>query len=175
MEIYNLSITARLDGFASLAMTNRWRRHEILLSLNGALDEADRVYNGINASIDKYIANNAIPAPPPSVYTPPWRPAEEPAGLDLEKAGVTSIVWCIGFHPDFRWLDAPVFNDAGQPQHRRGVTPQAGLYFLGLPWLHTWGSGRFSGVARDAKYLSEVIQARMASSSSTPRPFALTG
>ena len=32
MEIYNLSITARLDGFASLAMTNRWRRHEILLS-----------------------------------------------------------------------------------------------------------------------------------------------
>ena len=144
-------------------------------TLNGALDEADRVYNGINASIDKYIADNDISAPPPSIYAPLWHPVEETAALDLEKAGVTSIVWCIGFQPDFRWLDAPVFNGAGQPQHRRGVSPQAGLYFLGLPWLHTWGSGRFSGVARDAKYLSEIIQARMAASSSAPRPFALTG
>jgi putative flavoprotein involved in K+ transport len=33
------------------------------------------------------------------------------------------------------------------------------LYFLGLPWLHTWGSGRFSGVARDALYLAERIEA----------------
>jgi putative flavoprotein involved in K+ transport len=41
----------------------------------------------------------------------------------------------------------------------RGVTAQPGLYFLGLPWLHTWGSGRFSGVARDACFLAERIQA----------------
>jgi putative flavoprotein involved in K+ transport len=34
------------------------------------------------------------------------------------------------------------------------------VYFLGLPWLYTWGSGRFSGVARDAAYLAEHIEAR---------------
>ena len=45
--------------------------------------------------------------------------------------------------------------------HLRGVTQQSGLYFLGLPWLHTWGSGRFSGVARDALHLAEQIAARM--------------
>jgi len=39
------------------------------------------------------------------------------------------------------------------------VTAHEGLYFLGLPWLHTWGSGRFSGVARDALYLAERIEA----------------
>jgi putative flavoprotein involved in K+ transport len=33
------------------------------------------------------------------------------------------------------------------------------LYFLGLPWLYTWGSGRFSGIARDAGYLAECIEA----------------
>ena len=38
-----------------------------------------------------------------------------------------------------------------------------GLYFLGLPWLHTWGSGRFSGVARDALFLAEQIEALRAS------------
>ncbi|MCY1561577.1 putative oxidoreductase CzcO [compost metagenome] len=46
-----------------------------------------------------------------------------------------------------------MFNGRGQPLHVRGVTREPGLYFLGLPWLHTWGSGRFSGVARDAEHL----------------------
>jgi hypothetical protein len=36
-----------------------------------------------------------------------------------------------------------------------------GAYFVGLPWLYTWGSGRFSGVARDAEYLAEHIKARI--------------
>jgi len=73
------------------------------------------------------------------------------------------VIWCIGFQPDFSWLEAPVFNGRGHPVHVRGVTAQAGLYFLGLPWLHTWGSGRFSGVARDALFLAEQIEALRAS------------
>lgn len=123
-------------------------------TLKASLDAADRVYNGINASIDKYIAENDIEAPPASVYQPVWEPEEEPAALDPAAEGISAVIWCIGFKPDFRWLDAPVFNGAGSPQHRRGVTAQPGLYFLGLPWLHSWGSGRFSGVARDAEYIA---------------------
>ena len=49
----------------------------------------------------------------------------------------------------------------GQPSHVRGVAPVAGVYFLGLPWLYTWGSGRFSGVARDAEHVAEHIKARI--------------
>jgi len=126
-------------------------------SLRAALDGADRTYNGINASIDRHIAARGIDAPPPSVYTPLWEPAQERETLDLASAGITSVVWCIGYGPDFRWLDAPVFNGRGQPQHERGVTREPGLYFLGLPWLHTWGSGRFSGIATDASHLAEQI------------------
>ncbi len=127
--------------------------------LRAALDSADRTYNGINAAIDKHIADRGIDAPPPSVYEPVWQPGEECAALDPVAAGITSIIWCIGFSPDFRWVDAPVFNGRGDPVHVRGVTQQAGLFFLGLPWLHTWGSGRFSGVARDAEYLAARIAA----------------
>ncbi|MFK8252479.1 MSMEG_0569 family flavin-dependent oxidoreductase [Ancylobacter terrae] len=122
-----------------------------------ALDEADRTYNGINAAIDKYIADNGIEAPPPSVYVPVWQPAAERTRLDMAGSGIGAIVWCIGFRPDFRWLDAPVFNGAGQPQHRRGVTGVAGIYFVGLPWLHTWGSGRFGSVGRDAAFIVDHI------------------
>ncbi|WP_041368916.1 MSMEG_0569 family flavin-dependent oxidoreductase [Methylocella silvestris] len=131
-------------------------------TLTTALDDADKIYNGINASIDKYIDENGIEAPPPSVYVPPWAPQEDPLSLSLDETGVTTIIWCIGFQPDFRWLDAPVFNGGGHPQHRRGVTRQAGVYFLGLPWLHTWGSGRFSSVARDASFLADRIEEQLA-------------
>ena len=141
-------------------------------NLRAALDEADRVYNGINASIDKYIAEKGVAAPPPSVYTPVWEPGQERLSLDLNEAGISSIIWCIGFHPDFRWLDAPVFNGAGHPKHRRGVTEQPGVYFLGLPWLHTWGSGRFSGVARDALYVAERIEESLMAPSAAPRRLA---
>ncbi|MCW5664787.1 MAG: MSMEG_0569 family flavin-dependent oxidoreductase [Piscinibacter sp.] len=122
------------------------------------LDSADRTYNGINASIDAFIAQRGLVAPPPSVYQPVWQPEGERTTLDLQASGITSVVWCIGFAPDFGWVDVPVFNGRGQPAHRRGVSSQPGLYFLGLPWLHTWGSGRFSGVARDALYLAERIE-----------------
>jgi putative flavoprotein involved in K+ transport len=126
--------------------------------LKASLDHADGIYNGINAAIDKYIADKGIAAPPASVYTPVWEPVDTPTTLDLADAGISAIIWCIGFSPDFRWLDAPVFNGAGHPQHRRGVTNEPGVYFVGLPWLHTWGSGRFSGVKRDAFHIADQIE-----------------
>ena len=128
--------------------------------LGANLAHADKIYNGINASIDKFIAQRGIEAPPPSVYEPLWEVPAEREALSLAEAGIASVIWCIGFQPDFSWLEAPVFNGRGQPVHVRGVTAQEGLYFLGLPWLHTWGSGRFSGVARDASFLAERIELR---------------
>lgn len=131
-------------------------------NLRTSLDAADAVYNRINASIDKYIAENAIQAPPGSAYAAPWQPDGERRQLDLATAGITSVIWCIGFSPDFSWVDAPVFNGRGYPAHQRGISGQPGLYFLGLPWLHTWGSGRFSGVARDAEHLVQQLAQRRA-------------
>lgn len=126
------------------------------------LAHADKVYNGINASIDRFIAERGIEAPAGSVYEPVWEVPFERERLDLREAGISAVIWCIGFQPDFGWLDAPVFNGRGHPSHLRGVTGVPGLYFLGLPWLHTWGSGRFSGVSRDALYLAERIEAAKA-------------
>lgn len=148
MELYG--VLRDYDGASFVFDTN----------LASALDDADRTYNGINAAIDKYIAENGIEAPPPSVYEPVWTPVAERPTLDLAASRISSIVWCIGFKPDFRWLDAPVFNGAGHPQHRRGVTAQEGVYFIGLPWLHTWGSGRFGAVGRDAEHIVADIAAR---------------
>lgn len=132
-------------------------RLQFAADLGANLEAADAVYNRINASIDKYIAEHNIDAPAGVAYVPLWAPESEPTELDLALSGITSIIWCIGFQPDFSWVDIPVFNGRSYPGHRRGVTAQKGLYFLGLPWLHTWGSGRFSGVSRDARYVVETL------------------
>ena len=130
-------------------------------NLKQSLDQADRTYNGINAAIDKHIAENGIEAPAQDHYTPVWEPGEPVTDLVLAGSGITSILWCIGFTPDFRWLDASVFNGAGRPKHKRGVTSEEGVYFVGLPWLHTWGSGRFGAVGRDAEHVVQAIQERI--------------
>lgn len=119
---------------------------------------ADDTYNNINKRIDAWIEQNGIEtAEGPSEYQPIWEVPQERLTCSLAESGITSIVWCIGFRPDFSWLDAAVFNGHGHPKHERGVTTSPGLYFIGLPWLHTWGSGRFSGVKRDAEFLAQAI------------------
>ncbi|MBD8608128.1 MSMEG_0569 family flavin-dependent oxidoreductase [Aeromicrobium sp. CFBP 8757] len=126
-------------------------------TLTGALDSADAVYNSICRDIDAYIEREGVDAPPGSRYEPVWSPDHEPRMLDLREAGITSIVWGIGYRPDYRWVKIGVFDGAAAPTHTRGVTSVPGLYFLGLPWMHTWGSGRFAGIARDAEHVFGCI------------------
>lgn len=122
------------------------------------LDGADATYRKINASIDQHIADHGIDAPAGAPYAPLWQPpADAPATLDMADGAVAAVVWCIGFRTDFSWVEAPIFDQRGYPGHERGVTAEPGLYFLGLPWQYTWGSGRFSGIARDAAHLLEHI------------------
>ena len=119
------------------------------------LDQADAVAERIKNSIDTFIEKNGVTAPLEDRYVPVWQPKDESVTLDAEASGISSIIWCMGFQTDYRWIELPIFDGRGYPCHHRGVTAMPGVYFLGLPWLHTWGSGRFSGVARDAQYLAD--------------------
>jgi putative flavoprotein involved in K+ transport len=121
-----------------------------------SLDYADSVAESIKDDIDRYIAAHGIDAPEEARCRPVWRPESEATELDL--AGIGSVVWAVGFRSDYRWVEIGVFDGSGHPTHRRGVTSVPGLSFLGLPWLHTWGSGRFEAIARDAGHLAEEVR-----------------
>jgi putative flavoprotein involved in K+ transport len=123
------------------------------------LDRADAVAEGIKDSIDAYIAAQQIDVPDEARYVPVWEPSEHAASLDLEAAGIASVVWSTGFTRDHRWIEIPAFDGRGYPMHWRGVTSTPGLYFLGLPWQYSWGSGRFEAVGRDAEFLASHIEA----------------
>jgi putative flavoprotein involved in K+ transport len=118
------------------------------------LDDADDVYRSINRTIDEFIAKKGLDAPTETPYVAPWAPEKELFEVDFNER-IRAVVWCIGFSADFSWVKAPVFDESHYPVHERGVTATPGLYFIGLPWLYTWGSGRFSGVGRDATYIVE--------------------
>jgi putative flavoprotein involved in K+ transport len=126
-------------------------------TLEKHLDAADAVAESIKDSIDAYITRTGIDAPTEPRYVPVWRPEREITEIDLAAHDITSVVWSVGFRTDYRCLRVGVFDGEGHPCHNRGITSTPGLYFLGLPWLHTWGSGRFAAIARDAEYLADRI------------------
>ncbi|HEV7718006.1 MAG TPA: MSMEG_0569 family flavin-dependent oxidoreductase [Arsenicitalea sp.] len=134
-------------------------------NLRSNLDRADQVYNGINALIDRHIAAKGIAAPEASVYRPVWVPEAETETLDLAEAGIASVIWATGFTPDWSYAALPIFDGTGYPVQRRGVTGLDGVYVLGLPWLWTWGSGRFLSVGKDAEYVVDHLAGRLTQSS----------
>lgn len=124
------------------------------------LDQADAVAESIKKTIDTFIAQNGIDAPFEPPYSPVWEPSSAVIRLDCKQSNIGSVIWATGYTSNFSWVDLPVFDGKGYPGHERGVTAMNGVYFLGLPWLYTWGSGRFSGIARDANYLADYIVTR---------------
>jgi putative flavoprotein involved in K+ transport len=93
---------------------------------------------------------------------------------DGTKLDVSSVIWATGFGLDHAFVDVPVFDEQRGLVHQRGVTASPGLYFLGIPWLHTRGSALLGWVKDDAEYLAEHIRAFAAAATAPPRPDAAT-
>lgn len=75
---------------------------------------------------------------------------------------MAGVVWATGFAPDFGWIQLPIFDEGGYPIHRRGVVDAApGLYFLGLPFQHTFASAVIGGVGKDARHVADHLAARV--------------
>ena len=158
MRLYG-RLTGVEDGVLAFAPT-----------LGEYLDHADSVMESIKNDIDRYIDRAGIEAPDrgavhaglgargasPRRSTSPrrasrpssGRPASDPTTAGSRSASSTA---------------------AATRRTARARPTCPGLYFLGLPWLTTWGSGRFAGVARDAAHVVERI-AEHAAAHRTPVP-----
>jgi len=77
---------------------------------------------------------------------------------------VRNVVWCTGFRPDFSWIRLPFdIGEDGYPVQYRGVaTSPPGLYFAGLPFLHSFASMLIGGAGRDAERVARHIVSRRA-------------
>jgi putative flavoprotein involved in K+ transport len=123
--------------------------------------EGDAKYLALLDLADAYIERNGLDLPEEPearVLGPAPECATNPLlELDLADAGITSIVWATGFAVDYSWLQVDALDAAGRPLHRRGVSTEPGVYFLGLPWLSRRGSSFIWGVWHDAKHIADHI------------------
>jgi putative flavoprotein involved in K+ transport len=82
--------------------------------------------------------------------------------LDLEAAGIRTVLWATGFRRDYAWLDVPVLDAAGEIVHDGGITASPGLYVLGLNFMRRRNSSFIAGAGQDAAELAQDILARLA-------------
>ncbi|MGD1934178.1 MAG: MSMEG_0569 family flavin-dependent oxidoreductase [Candidatus Phaeomarinobacter sp.] len=132
-----------------------------LPDLRKNLDDADTSYVGICDQIDAYIERDGISAPEAPVFSKVWEPEQETTHLDTTDAHITSVIWAIGFRPNYHWIEVDVFDERGRPVYRRGVCDTSGFYFIGLGWLNTWGSGRFLSIDEDSRYIADKIEVNL--------------
>jgi putative flavoprotein involved in K+ transport len=133
------------------------RRVHTADDVDAHLARSDDVARKLVADIDAFIRERGIVAPPEVLQIHPERPKTITGDLDLDRLGISTVLWATGYELDFRWIELPLFDDTGYPRQRQGVTAAPGLYFMGLPWMHTRISGLIFGVGRDARHIAEQI------------------
>ena len=161
-ESLNLHQFAR-DGVVLLGHVRDVRQGQLIIApdLKETLAKVDRFEIDALQMVDDYILRMGLSAPPGDV--PQLRDGYEQeviSELDLRASGISTVIWATGYTFDFSLVKLPVFDGNGYPIQKRGVTEYNGLYFLGMPWLHSRKSGILFGVGDDAAYLAAHIAAR---------------
>ncbi len=157
----NLHQFAR-DGVVLLGHIESIQEDRIVLApdLKENLSKADEFEADFARKIDEYIEKIGLNAPDETLtelrdgYMGELIPE-----LDLKSVGITSVIWATGFKFDFSLVKLPAFDEDGYPVQQRGVSAYPGLYFVGLPFLHTRNSGLLFGVGDDAALVALAIAA----------------
>ena len=155
----NLHQFAR-DGVVLLGHIQSVEKERIIFApdLKENLANADQLETEIVTGIDNYIEQSGLDLPEETLpKLMDGYEAEEIAELNLKSVGITSVIWATGFKFDFSLVKLPIFDEDGYPVQKRGVTEYPGLYFVGLPFLHTSQSGLIGGVGDDAAHLVSAI------------------
>ena len=147
MAAEGINLLGHLDGIDG-------DRLRVRPDLADSLARADRFFDErFRPLIDLFIERAGVDAPPDDRMPFDFEPPEE-LDLDLAEAGISTVIWASGYRLDFGWLDMPILDEFGVPSQDRGVSEVPGLYFLGLPWQHTFVSAALVGVGSDATYLA---------------------
>lgn len=154
------------DGMTLLGRTDSFRDGVLHLApdLKANIDRGDADYLAMLDAADAYVAQQGLDLPEEpaarAIGRDPACVTDPVLSLDLHGAGIASVIWATGYALDFGWIKIDLFDAKGSPRHRKGVSEEPGLYFLGLAWLTRRASPFIWGVWHDADYLAGHIAAR---------------
>ena len=139
------------------------RGHRVVFAddLKDKIEMADAQMKQLLAKIDDFIvSNDGIGQVPVSSSPVPIEQHPAPTEIDLRADNISTVVWATGYERRYPWLKIPVLDDRGEIRHVGGVTPEPGLYVLGIRFQRRKDSNLVDGVGRDAEYLSKCLAER---------------
>lgn len=151
------------EGITLLGMTQGYENGQLTIAGDLAENVArgDANYLAVLDEADAYARKNnldLLEEPQARVIDPdPDCLANPLRSLDLQAEGISTVIWATGFALDYGWLQVDAFDASGRPDHKRGVSRERGIYFLGLPWQSRRGSSFIWGVWHDARFISDQI------------------
>jgi putative flavoprotein involved in K+ transport len=128
-------------------------------SLRNVCALADLKQTRLLNTLDEWAAKRGLEGEvgPSERYEPTRIDADPCIELDLERAGIRSVVWATGFRPDYSWLDVPVLDHKQKLRHTGGVVDSPGMYLLGETFLRRRKSSFIHGAEADTRDLSEHL------------------
>ena len=150
------------DGMTLLGHVRDMREGRVAFApdLEDSLRIGDQAFDDFTRAADDYVSSEGIEAPlaqSQAMPHPTMATLEMVGEIDVHATKITSVIWATGYTADFGWVELPIFDNQGEPIHRRGVTSAPGIYLLGLAWLHKAKSSFLYGVGEDAEFLAERI------------------
>ena len=116
----------------------------------------------IRTRIDRFIDWGGVAAPDAEPFVPTWPLAKNvPRLADLHAERIRTIIWATGYRRRYPWLHVPVLDRRGEIRHQAGITPQPGLYVLGLNFQRRRNSSFIDGVGADAEFIAEHLAASL--------------
>ncbi|XVU28611.1 flavin-containing monooxygenase [Actinoplanes sp. CA-054009] len=146
------------SGITLVGMTQAYDQGKLTFAddLERNIAHGDANYLALLDEADAYVVRNGLDLP----EEPEARvlgPAPRATVDELDLSGIAAVVWATGYAADYGWLQVDAFDANGKPRHRRGVSSEPGVYFLGLPWLSRRGSSFIWGVWHDARHVADHI------------------
>ena len=112
--------------------------------------------------VDEFVAANGLDCPeepPPPVLRDGFA---QPllTELDLDAAGISSVVWGTGYRFNLSWVKLPILDPSGEQRQEIGATPVPGLYVLGFAVRRQPRSSLLAYVGAEAQAIAAAIAGR---------------
>jgi putative flavoprotein involved in K+ transport len=124
-------------------------------SLPNLVASADLKQARLLDRIDDYVARTSG-----ATGDTPDRPAPvrlPTAATELDAPQFATVIWATGYRQHHPWLNPALLDRRGQLLQTGGVTPVAGLYVLGLPFLRQRRSGLLNGIGADSGAVADHV------------------
>ena len=107
-------------------------------------------------TIDAWARDNGLDSTvePPDRLPPTRIEDSPPVSMNLTNGEIKTIIWAIGYRPDYKWLEVPVLDRKGMVRHDGGLVASPGIYLMGTQFMRRRKSTLIDGVGDDARDLS---------------------